>query len=49
MQDVGWPDPAAVVSIIERMLSLRAFSLTVSIALLDGPAGEVMLMGNSFT
>ena len=43
--EVGWPDPAAVVSIIERMLSLRAFSFTVSIAVLDGPAGEVMLMG----
>src|SRR5579872_6423295 len=48
MHEVGWPDPAAVVSIIERMLRRRAFSFTVSIAVLDGPAGDVMLMESSF-
>jgi hypothetical protein len=45
MQEVGWPDPAAVVAIIERMLSLRAFSLMASTVEADGPADEVTLMG----
>jgi hypothetical protein len=27
MHEVGWPDPAAVVDIIERMRKRRAFSL----------------------
>ena len=44
MQDVGWPDPAAVVDIIERMLSRRAFSLIASMVEGDGPAVVVALM-----
>ena len=38
MQEVGWPEPAAVVAIMERMLSRRAFSLMASIVEADGPA-----------
>src|ERR1700733_12668791 len=44
MQEVGWPDPAAVVAIIERTLNRRAFSLMVSMVEVDGPATEVTLM-----
>src|SRR5579863_8285341 len=44
MQDVGCPDPAAVVDIIERMLSLRAFSLIASMLEADCPAVVVTLM-----
>ena len=45
MQDVGWPDPAAVVAIMERILSLRALSLIVSTTEAEGAACEVALMG----
>jgi hypothetical protein len=39
MHDVGWPDPAAVVDIIERILSRRAFSFTALTLEIEGPAG----------
>jgi hypothetical protein len=45
MQEVGCPEPAAVVAIIERTLSLRAFSLMASTVEADGPVDEVTLMG----
>jgi hypothetical protein len=45
MQEVGWPDPAAVVDIIERMLSLRAFSLMASTVEAEGAAEEIALIG----
>ena len=44
MQEVGCPDPAAVVDIMESRLSRRAFSLTAPIVAEEGPAGEAMLM-----
>src|SRR5208282_2168546 len=47
MQEVGWPDPAAVVDIIERMLSLRAFSLMASTVEAEGAAEEVALIGTA--
>jgi hypothetical protein len=45
MQEVGCPEPAAVVAIIESTLSLRAFSLMASTVEADGPVDEVTLMG----
>src|SRR3974390_706369 len=45
MHDVGCPDPAAVVAIMERMLSLRAFSLMAWMVEEDGPAVVVTLIG----
>src|SRR5271155_5057386 len=45
MQEVGCPEPAAVVAIMERMLSLRAFSLTASIVEAEGPIEGLALMG----
>jgi hypothetical protein len=45
MQDVGCPEPAAVVAIMERILSLRAFSLIASTMEAEGPDDEVTLMG----
>src|SRR5215472_6161848 len=44
MQEVGWPEPAAVVDIAERMLRRRAFSLISFTVAAEGPAGEVTLM-----
>src|ERR1700730_8744671 len=41
MQEVGCPEPAAVVAIIERMLSRRARSLTPSTMEADGTATGV--------
>ena len=37
MQEVGCPEPAAVVDIMERMLSRFAFSLIASMVEADGP------------
>jgi hypothetical protein len=48
MHEVGWPDPAAVVDIIERMRKRRAFSLISATVDEEGPAGEVALMRDSF-
>jgi hypothetical protein len=48
MHEVGWPDPAAVVDIIERMRKRRAFSLISATVDEEGPAGEVALMKYSF-
>jgi hypothetical protein len=43
MQEVGWPEPAAVVDIMERMLSRLAFSLIASMVDVDGSAALVAL------
>jgi hypothetical protein len=48
MHEVGWPDPAAVVEIIERMRKRRAFSLISATVNEEDPAGEVALMKDSF-
>jgi hypothetical protein len=47
MQDVGWPEPAAVVAIMERMLSRFAFSLIASIVDADGLVAVVAVMKTS--
>jgi len=43
MQEVGCPEPAAVVDIMERMLSRFAFSLIASMVDADGPVALVAL------
>jgi hypothetical protein len=48
MQDVGWPEPAAVVAIIESTLRRRAFSLIASTTEVDGAATEATLIKSSF-
>jgi hypothetical protein len=44
MHEVGWPDPAAVVDIIERMLNRFAFSLIASIVDADGAVAVVAVI-----
>jgi hypothetical protein len=43
MQEVGCPEPAAVVDIMERMLSRFAFSLIASMVDADGSVAVVAL------
>jgi hypothetical protein len=44
MQDVGCPEPAAVVDIIERMLKRFAFCLMASIVAADGAVAVVAVI-----
>src|SRR5215469_8501517 len=44
MHEVGWPEPAAVVDIIDKMRRRRAFSLILATVEEEGPAAEVTLM-----
>jgi hypothetical protein len=46
MQEVGWPEPAAVVAIMESTLRRLAFSLIASMAEVDGAATVVVLIGS---
>jgi hypothetical protein len=49
MQDVGCPEPAAVVAIIESILSNLAFSLTALTVAAEGPAEEGALITTPLT
>jgi hypothetical protein len=44
MHEVGWPEPAAVVAIIDSTLNLFAFCWIASIVAAEGAAVEVALI-----